>query len=79
MEEKLTAIKAAMAAFFTALSAFLGWQGIMVVLWVIAMALDYISGSLAAWLAGEWSSAVARDGTNFSPDEYPAGWETYTT
>lgn len=62
MEEKLTAIKAAMAAFFTALGAFLGWQGIMVVLWVIAMALDYISGSLAAWLAGEWSSAVARDG-----------------
>ena len=62
MDEKLTATKAAMAAFFTALGAFLGWQGVMVVLWVIAMAMDYISGSLAAWLAGQWSSAVARDG-----------------
>lgn len=62
MDEKLTATKAAMAAFFTALGAFLGRQGVMVVLWVIAMAMDYISGSLAAWLAGQWSSAVARDG-----------------
>ena len=62
MDEKLTAIKVAMAAFFTALGSFLGWQGIMVVLWVAAMAIDYISGSLAAWLAGEWSSATAREG-----------------
>ena len=62
MDERLTAIKAAMAAFFTALGAFLGWQGVMVVLWIAAMTIDYISGSVAAWLAGEWSSAVARDG-----------------
>jgi len=62
MDERLTAIKAAIAAFFTALGAFLGWQGIMVVLWIAAMAIDYVSGSAAAWLAGEWSSAVARDG-----------------
>ena len=62
MNERLTAIKAAVAAFFTALSAFLGWQGVMVLIWIAAMAIDYISGTLAAWLAGEWSSAVARDG-----------------
>lgn len=62
MDERLTAIKAAIAAFFTALSAFLGWQGVMVVIWIAAMALDYLSGTLAAWLSGEWSSAVARDG-----------------
>lgn len=62
MDERLTAIKAAIAAFFTALGAFLGWQGIMVVIWIAAMALDYLSGTLAAWLSGEWSSAVARDG-----------------
>ena len=62
MDEKLTSIKVAIAAFFTALGSFLGWQGIMVVLWVAAMAIDYISGSLAAWLAGEWSSATAREG-----------------
>ena len=62
MEEKLLAFKAAIAAFFTAASAFLGWQGVLFVLWVIVMAVDYISGSLAAWLTGEWSSAVAREG-----------------
>ena len=62
MNENLTAIKAAIAAFFTALGAFLGWQGVMFFIWIIAMALDYLSGSLAAWLRGEWSSAVARDG-----------------
>ena len=62
MEDKLLAFKAAIAAFFTAASAFLGWQGVLFVLWVIVMAVDYLSGSLAAWLTGEWSSAVARDG-----------------
>lgn len=62
MTERLTAIKAAVAAFFTAMSAFLGWQGVMMVVWVVAMLLDYISGSIAAAVNGQWSSAVARDG-----------------
>lgn len=62
MNENLTAIKAAIAAFFTALGAFLGWQGVMFFIWIAAMALDYLSGSLAAWLSGQWSSAVAREG-----------------
>ena len=55
-------IKVTIAAFFTAMSAFLGWQGVLAVIWFVAMALDYASGTLAAWLAGEWSSAVAREG-----------------
>ena len=62
MDEKLTAIKVATVAFFTALGSFLGWQGIMVVLWIGTMAIDYISGTVAAWASGEWSSAVAREG-----------------
>ena len=62
MNENLTAIKAAIAAFFTALGAFLGWQGVMFFIWIAAMALDYLSGTLAAWLSGQWSSAVAREG-----------------
>lgn len=62
MNEKLTAVKAAISAFFMAISAFLGWQGVMVFIWLCAMALDYISGSLAAKLNGQWSSSVARDG-----------------
>lgn len=62
MSEKLFSIKAAIAAFFTAASAFLGWQGVMFFVWVAAMGLDYLSGSAAAWLSGKWDSAVAREG-----------------
>lgn len=62
MDEKLTAMKGAVAAFCMSLGAFLGWQGIMALVWVAAMALDYLSGSMAACRAGEWSSAAAREG-----------------
>lgn len=62
VEEKLMGFKAAMAAFFTALGAFLGWQGIMAMVWVCAMALDYLTGTAAACYAGEWSSKIAREG-----------------
>lgn len=62
MEEKLMTFKGSIAAFFTAVGAFLGWQGIMVVVWIACMVIDYISGTIAAAKAGEWSSAVAREG-----------------
>ena len=62
MNERLVAIKAAMAAFFTALGAFLGWKGVMALVWVLLMALDYISGTAAALKAKDWCSATARDG-----------------
>lgn len=63
MDEKLTTLKGALAAFCMSMGAFLGWQGIMALVWVAAMALDYLSGSMAACRrTGEWSSAVARDG-----------------
>lgn len=62
MNERLTAIKAAIAAAVTAMGTFLGWKGIMAIVWVIAMALDYISGTAAACKAGDWSSATAREG-----------------
>lgn len=62
MEDNLMGFKASIAAFFTALGAFLGWQGIMALVWVLVMALDYITGSLAACKRGEWCSAVAREG-----------------
>lgn len=39
-----------------------GWVGALAVVWIVAMALDYITGSAAAMKAGEWSSAVARKG-----------------
>lgn len=62
MENNLVEIKAAIAAFFMAIGAFLGWQGIMALVWVITMAIDYITGTAAAMKNGEWSSSVARQG-----------------
>ncbi len=62
MEDNLMGFKASIAAFFTILGGFLGWQGIMALVWVAAMALDYITGTMAACHAGQWSSSVAREG-----------------
>ena len=62
MEGKLVEIKVAIAAFFTAIGTFLGWQGVMALVWVVAMAIDYITGTWAAMRNGEWSSSVARQG-----------------
>ena len=62
MEERLTAVKATIVAVISAISAFLGWKGIVAMVWVVAMGLDYISGTAAACKNGEWSSAIARNG-----------------
>lgn len=62
MEDKLVTIKAAIAAVFTAIGSFLGWKGIMALVWVVLMILDYFSGSLAARKTGTWKSSVARNG-----------------
>ena len=62
MENDLMGFKASIAAFFSALGAFLGWQGIMAMVWVAAMALDYITGTAAACYTGQWCSRTAREG-----------------
>lgn len=62
MNENLTTVKATIVAGVTALGAFLGWKGIMLLVWVLLMALDYISGTFAAMKAGEWCSSKAREG-----------------
>ncbi len=62
MDENLYAWRAGIAALLSGLSAFLGWKGIVAVAWVVAMVLDYISGTAAACKEGAWSSRVARDG-----------------
>lgn len=62
MNENLVTIKAAIVAACTALGAFLGWKGIMLLAWVLVMALDYISGTVAACKEGQWCSATAREG-----------------
>lgn len=62
MNENLLTLKSTIAAVFMAMGAFLGWKGIMLLVWVGVMALDYLSGTLAACREGQWSSAVARQG-----------------
>ena len=60
--DKATEIKGAIAlviAFFTALWGWLGWA---ILAFLVALALDYITGSWAARANGEWSSTVARQG-----------------
>ena len=62
MNDNVLAYKAAIAAFFSAVGALLGWKGIMVLSWVVLMALDYITGTWAAMMAGKWCSKKAREG-----------------
>ena len=62
MENKVIAIKAAIASTVAAITMALGWRGILLVAWVIAMVLDYISGSMAARKMGQWESKKAREG-----------------
>ena len=61
MNKNLMTIKTAIVAGCTALGAFLGWKGVMLIAWVAVMALDYLTGTLAACKAGVWSSETARE------------------
>ena len=60
--ENATKIKVAITAFFAAINSLLGWRGVMAIVWVAAMMLDYISGTAAAIQGKEWSSGTARQG-----------------
>lgn len=62
MGNHLIAAKAAIAASLAAIMSFLGWKGSLAVAWVFLVALDWLTGSLAAFKCGEWSSARAREG-----------------
>lgn len=62
MNENLVVFKASIAAFFAAVGAFLGWRVIMLLVWAALMALDYLSGTLAARQNGTWKSSMAREG-----------------
>lgn len=55
-------IKAGFAAAIAAMTALWGWFGWLCVAWIACMAVDYISGTVAAMRDASWSSKVARDG-----------------
>lgn len=60
--EKIDEIRGVFALVLATLTALWGWMGWAVIIWALCILLDYASGSAAARKAGEWSSAVAREG-----------------
>lgn len=60
--DKALEIKAVITAGMSLVVAILGWVGIAVLIMIVCMLLDYITGTWAAKAHGEWSSAKARDG-----------------
>ena len=59
---KATEIKAILTAVLAFLTALWGWLGWMILLFICAILLDYLTGSWAAKAKGEWSSKIAREG-----------------
>ncbi len=60
--DHVNGIKAAIAAAAGALTGLWGWMGWLVIGWVLAMVVDYITGSASAAKAGAWTSSKAREG-----------------
>lgn len=60
--EQVNKIKAWFAGVAGALTGLWGWMGWLVIGWVACMALDYVTGSMAAAKAGQWSSQKAKEG-----------------
>ena len=62
MEDNALSVKLLLTGVIAAGSAVWGWLGWLIILWCLCMALDYITGSLAAMKEGKWSSDAAREG-----------------
>ena len=60
--DNLNEPKIVLTSLLWALLGALGWQGVLLLGWVILMFLDYASGWLAAKKTGTWKSEKARDG-----------------
>lgn len=62
MKERMLGWKTSIVLFFSGFAEVLGWKGVLMVLWVCSMALDYASGTMAAKKCGKWKSKKAREG-----------------
>lgn len=60
--EHVDKLKGSAAAAIGVLTGLWGWLGWLVSLWVVAMVLDYVTGTAAALKAGAWDSQHARNG-----------------
>ncbi len=61
-ENILLVLKAAITGVSSAITIAFGWLGWLVIAWVVCMALDWLTGSIAACKDGTWASATAREG-----------------
>ena len=62
MYEYAVETKLCMTGLIAALTALWGWCGWLWVLWVLCLAVDHLSGTVAACRAGQWNSSAARAG-----------------
>lgn len=60
--DHINSFKASLVAIFGAMTAIFGWFGWLVILFILCMTIDYLTGTASAMRKGEWSSAIARDG-----------------
>lgn len=60
--ENIDRFKAGVTAVIGLLTALWGWCGWLILVWVLTMGLDYLTGTAKAKKLGEWSSSIARDG-----------------
>lgn len=60
--DNLNEFKLALTGAVWALLGALGWQGVLLLAWVLLMCLDYASGWMAAKKTRTWKSEKARDG-----------------
>lgn len=62
MIQNMNEWKVAITALIAGLTALWGWFGWLLILFVAAIVVDYVTGTMAACMCGEWSSKVARQG-----------------
>lgn len=62
MTEKLTSFKFWISGLFGAVSAFLGWRGVLFVLLFVLACIDFGTGWFYALKSGNWKSSIAREG-----------------
>ena len=62
ISDRAIQIKAAFSAAIAFGTALFGWVGWVIVIWICAMVLDYLTGSFAAIYMGKWTSRKASQG-----------------
>ena len=62
MENKIKTFKAAFTAVFTAITTEFGWFGWLVIVYIVSMTIDLLTGFMSAFKCGNWESRVAREG-----------------